>query len=46
MSAATVAPGQPGPRLNAAFYADSVAAPSVAVRPGEDCLFWVRMIHE
>jgi hypothetical protein len=26
MSAATAAPGQPGPRLNAAFYADSVAA--------------------
>ena len=26
MSSATAAPGQPGPRLNAAFYADSVAA--------------------
>jgi len=26
MSAATAAPGQPGPRLNAAFYADPVAA--------------------
>ena len=26
MTAATAAPGQPGPRLNAAFYADSVAA--------------------
>ena len=26
MTSATVAPGQPGPRLNAAFYADSVAA--------------------
>ena len=26
MTTATAAPGQPGPRLNAAFYADSVAA--------------------
>jgi hypothetical protein len=26
MTAATAAPGQPGPRLNAAFYADSVEA--------------------
>ena len=26
MTSATAAPGQPGPRLNAAFYADSVAA--------------------
>jgi hypothetical protein len=26
MTATTAAPGQPGPRLNAAFYADSVAA--------------------
>jgi hypothetical protein len=26
MSSATAEPGQPGPRLNAAFYADSVAA--------------------
>jgi len=26
MSSATAAPAQPGPRLNAAFYADRVAA--------------------
>jgi hypothetical protein len=26
MTSATAAPGQPGPRLNAAFYADSVDA--------------------
>jgi len=26
MTSANAAPGQPGPRLNAAFYADSVAA--------------------
>jgi len=26
MSAATAVPGEPGPRQNAAFYADSVAA--------------------